>query len=392
MRAEAEALLGRYGIAVDVSRPVEELGLAAQQMIAIVRALSLGGRVIVMDEPTSALTHREVDHLMEMTDQIRRDEVSVLYISHRLDELFRVADRITVLRDGRRILTEAISAITRMDLITAMLGRALVRSDRHDRRLPAAAVEKPALRATDLVREPRVHRADISVRAGEIVGLAGLQGSGRTELMRLIFGADVRDGGAVAIGEAGRSPASPGDALGQGVAYLPEDRKADGIIPDLSLRENMTLIVLPMLTRLGIVSRRRELEIVDRFIARLNIRAAGPDIRIRDLSGGNQQKVLLARLLCSNPSFLLLDDPMRGVDVGAKAEIERLIFELADGGLGVLMASSELEEVLSLSDRVAVLRDGRIVGDLARGEASFDRVALAIAEDTPAAAASGTAA
>jgi galactofuranose transport system ATP-binding protein len=202
--------------------------------------------------------------------------------------------------------------------------------------------------------------------------------------MRLIFGADERDSGRVAVGEED-VPLGPGKALAQGIAYLPEDRKADGIIPGLSLRENMTLIVLPALTRLGIVRRGREREIVEDFIERLGIRAASPDIRVRDLSGGNQQKVLIARLLCADPRFLLLDDPMRGIDVGAKAEIERLIVTLADSGLGVLVTSSELEEVLSLGDRIVVVRDGRTVGELKRGEGTFETVAEAIAEDALAA-------
>jgi ribose transport system ATP-binding protein len=383
MRRDAEAHLQRYGIAADVTVPIAELGLATQQMIAIARALSLGGSVIVMDEPTSALTHREVDQLMGMTDRIRGEGVSVIYISHRLDELFRIADRITVLRDGRRVLTAAMSEISRGELVTAMLGRELAHVEQRGRQPPLAG-DKPALTVTALSRAPRVRAATLTIRPGEIVGLAGLQGSGRTELMRLIFGADECDGGTVQVGGAARPARSPAQALAAGIAYLPEDRKADGIIPDLSLRENMTLVVLPMLTRLGIVARGREQAIVERFIARLGIRAASPDIRIRDLSGGNQQKVLIARLLCSDPSFLMLDDPMRGIDVGAKAEILRLIFELADGGQGVLVASSELHEVLALADRVAVVRDGQIVGELARGEASFDTVATMIAaEHTP---------
>ncbi len=381
MHAEAGEILDRYGISVDVTCPVEELGLAAQQMIAIVRALSLGGRVIIMDEPTSALTHREVDHLMAMVGQIRADGISVVYISHRLDELYRIGDRVTVLRDGKRITTADISAISRVELINAMLGREMVRVQRSARNLAAASASHPPLVAAGLSRPPRVQAADVAIAAGEIVGLAGLQGSGRTELMRLIFGADERSAGEVRLGQSRAVPASPGRAIARGIAFLPEDRKTDGIIPDLTLRENMTLIVLPTLTRLGVIARKRERALVDAFIARLGIRAASSEIRLRDLSGGNQQKVLLARLLCADPRFLLLDDPMRGIDVGAKADIEQLIIRLADSGLGVLVTSSELEEVLGLGDRIVVLRDGRTVGTLARGEATFETVAEAIAAD-----------
>jgi len=382
MARMASEQLGRYGIGVDVRRPVEELGLAAQQMIAIVRALSIGGRIIVMDEPTSALTHREVDLLMEMVVQIRAEGISVIYISHRLDELFRIGDSVTVLRDGKRVLAAPIGDLTRTSLVNAMLGRELVRAH-GERRERAHAEADEALTAAHVSRAPRVSEADLRVGRGEIVGLAGLQGSGRTEIMRLIFGADQRDGGNVSITGRGELPAAPAASLARGLAYLPEDRKADGIVPDLSLRENMTLIVLPTLTRLGVVSRGRERALVEAFIKRLGIRAASADIAIRDLSGGNQQKVLIARLLCSDPRYLLLDDPMRGIDVGAKAEIERLIVGLADAGLGVLVTSSELEEVLGLADRIVIVRDGRTTGEIARAEASFDAVAGAIAEGVP---------
>ena len=333
-----------------------------------------------MDEPTSALTHREVDHLMRIIGQIRADGVTVLYISHRLDELFRIADSVTVLRDGKRIMTADITGLTKVDIIEAMLGRKVVRAENSGRSIPLGSAGRPALEAAGVSRLPRVTEASVRVAAGEIVGLAGLQGSGRTELMRLIFGADERETGRVTIGGE-EALAAPGAALARGIAYLAEDRKADGIIPDLSLRENLTLIVLPRLARLGIVRRGRERIIVDEFIRRLGIRAASPEIRVRDLSGGNQQKVLIARLLCADPKFLLLDDPMRGIDVGAKAEIERLIVTLADSELGVLVTSSELEEVLSLADRIVVLRDGRTVRELRRGQGTFDAVARAIAGD-----------
>jgi ribose transport system ATP-binding protein len=380
MRNSTAALLDRYGIAVDLRRPVGELGLAAQQMVAIARALSQGGKLIIMDEPTSALTHREFDQLLAITTQVCATGVSVIYISHRLEELFRLTQRITVLRDGKRIITEETSKLTRNTLVEAMLGRADIRQ-LDDARAARPAVEAPKALIVDAVsRPPKVAAATLAVASGEIVGLAGLQGSGRTEIMRLIFGADARSSGSVAIDD-DAVPASPAEALRRGVVYLPEDRKADGIIPGLSLRENMTLIVLPMLTRMGIVARGKEHALVEIFIERLGIRAASADIPVRDLSGGNQQKVLIARLLCTDPAFLLLDDPMRGIDVGAKAEIERLIIALSGQGLGVLMTSSELEEVLGLGDRIVVVRDGETRGVLDHAAASFANVASAIAGD-----------
>jgi ribose transport system ATP-binding protein len=384
MRHEAQRMLDRYGIAVDLDRPVGELGVAVQQMIAITRALSLGGRILVMDEPTSALTHREVGHLLEIADRVRSQGVGIVYITHRLDEVFRLADRVTVLRDGTHVLTEATAALDRGKLVSAMLGR-------HDelaasRRAPEKTPGEPVVTAAGLAREPRVVGADLSLGRGEILGLAGLQGSGRTELMRLIFGADRRTAGEVTLNNA-IGPHSPVEALARGLAYLPEDRKSDGIIPDLTVRENLSLILLPKLTRWGFIRRSAEHSTVEDFMARLGVRAASPETRIRDLSGGNQQKVLIARLLCTAPQALLLDDPMRGIDIGAKADIARLIVDLAEQGMGVLLTSSELDEIAALSDRVVVIRDGRTLGDVAGQDLTFSRLAAAIAADDPAEAA-----
>jgi ribose transport system ATP-binding protein len=385
MRREAAAMLERYGVSVDLDRPVGELGVAVQQLIAIARALSLGGRIIVMDEPTSALTHREVDHLLAIADRVRAGGVGIVYITHRLDEVFRLADRVTVLRDGRRVLTEPASALDRPRLVAAMLGRSGgVAEARRAPRAPATG--RPVLTAEALAREPRVGGATLALEPGAIRGLAGLQGSGRTEVMRLMFGADRPTGGRVRL-KGAPGPASPSEALARGLAYLPEDRKADGIVPDLSVRENLSLILLPQLARFGVVSRALERAAVERFMARLGVRAASTEMRIRDLSGGNQQKVLIARLLCTAPEVLLLDDPMRGIDVGAKADIARLIADLADRGIAVLFTSSEIEEIAALSDRVTVLRDGRTVAELAGEAVSFARLAEAIAADDPAAAA-----
>jgi ribose transport system ATP-binding protein len=393
MRREAAAMLDRYGVAVDLDRPVGELGVAVQQMIAIARALSLGGRILVMDEPTSALTHREVDHLLAITDRVRAAGVGVVYITHRLDEVFRLADRVTVLRDGRRVLSAAAAGLDRPALVRAMLGRGDVGSD-GERRAAVTAGERratvaagaPVLTAEGLGRAPRVASASLTLGRGMILGLAGLQGSGRTELMRLIFGADRPTAGRHTLkGEAG--PHAPAEALLRGLAYLPEDRKADGIVPDLSVSDNLSLVLLPRLTRWGFVDRAAERAAVVRFMARLGVKAASPETRIRDLSGGNQQKVLIARLLCSTPEVLMLDDPMRGIDVGAKADIARLIAELADQGMAVLLTSSELAEIVTLSDRVTVLRDGRTQATLAGSEISFARLADAIAADDPAEAA-----
>ena len=373
-------MLDRYGVAVDIDRPVRELGVALQQMIAIARALWLGGRILVMDEPTSALTHREVEHLMTIADRVRSDGVGVVYITHRLDEVFRLADRVTVLRDGRRVLTEPAAAMDRAGLVAAMLGRA--DGEVAHRRSSAAPGGATVLAATGLAREPRVSKASLTLGRGEILGLAGLQGSGRSELMQLIFGANRPSAGEVALhGKPG--PRSPVEALSRGLAYLPEDRKADGIVPDLTVRENLSLILLPRLTRWGFVRHSAEHKAVKEFMDRLGVRAASPETRIRDLSGGNQQKVLIARLLCTAPEVLLLDDPMRGIDVGAKADIARLIAELAAQGMAVLVTSSELPDIAALADRVTIMRDGRTMGSVSGKDINFARLAKAIADDDP---------
>jgi monosaccharide-transporting ATPase len=384
MRREAAAMLARYGANVDLDRPVGELGVAVQQQIAIVRALSLGGRVLVMDEPTSALTHREVDHLLSITERLRADGIGIVYITHRLDEVFRLADRVTVLRDGRLVLTEPAAEMNRPRLVSAMLGRPVAAAA--PRNQPTACGAVTILAARAIAREPRVTGASLEMVQGTILGLAGLQGSGRTELMRLLFGADRPTSGEVLLNGA-PGPRSPVQSLARGLAYLPEDRKADGIVPDLSVRENLSLILLPRLTRWGFISRSRERAEVARFMAQLGVKAASPETRIRDLSGGNQQKVLIARLLCTEPDALLLDDPMRGIDVGAKADIARLIAGLAEQGMAVLLTSSELGEIAALSDRVTILRDGRTLGTLAGSDVTFAGLAEAIAADDPAEAA-----
>jgi galactofuranose transport system ATP-binding protein len=377
MHREATASLARYGIHVDVRRPLRELGLGVQQMVAIARAIDADHRVVIMDEPTSSLEPREVERLMEVVDLLRRDGVAVVYVSHRLDEVFRLCDAVTVLRDGRLVHTGPISGITRLELVSRMLGRELsevararTRFGTHDTSQDSRAM----LQASGLTRRHVLDDVTVDVRAGEVVGLAGLLGSGRTETAMAIYGAQPLDAGAVEVaGEAVR-PGSPRAAIEAGIALIPEDRKADGIIPTLSVRENIVLSALPTISRAGFVSRRQQDALVDALMARLRIKASSPDQRVSELSGGNQQKVLLARVLCLEPRVLLLDDPTRGIDVGAKAEIQGLISDLAEAGLAVVLISSELEEVVEGADRVIVLRDGGVVGTLSGADVTQDGV------------------
>ncbi len=381
MNRDAAAVLGRLGIHLDARRPLSILNIANQQMVAIARAISTDARIVIMDEPTSSLDEREVEVLFDVIRGLKANGIAVIYISHRLDELYAVCDRVTVMRDGRTIDERAMAGASKVELVARMLGKEIGevrRSGATGFGQPGTRTPGEALVEANNLSGDRLDGASVAVRSGEIVGLAGLLGSGRTEVARAIFGADPVHGDFRVRGKPARWR-SPRDAIKAGFGLCVEDRKADGIIPYMSVRENLTLAALPLLSRHGIVDVAEQRTIVDRFIDRLGIKTAGPEQKVRELSGGNQQKVLLARWLCLKPSLLLLDEPTRGIDVGAKAEIQGLIDELADDGLGVLMISSELEEITEGADRVVVLREGRTVAEFAHAEASQDTVMHAMA-------------
>jgi galactofuranose transport system ATP-binding protein len=346
MNRDATHLLGRYGIDVDVTRPLRSMSLGAQQMVALARAVAVDAKVLVMDEPTSSLEPREVETLFRVVRDLGAHGIAVLYVSHRLDELYQLCTRVTVLRDGRVVHTGPLAGLDRLRLISHMLGRDLVQVRRegltgfagdHD-----AAGAEPLLRVEGLTKRHVLHDVSFAVRPGEVTGLGGLLGAGRSETAKAIVGALRLDSGTVSVGGRRLRRLSPKTAIANGVALLPEDRKAEGIIPDLSVRENIVLAAMPRLARAGVVTRDRQDRIVATFMERLRIKAASPEQRVAELSGGNQQKVLLARWLCLNPRLLLLDEPTRGIDVGAKAEVQRLIDELARDGLAVVLISSDL--------------------------------------------------
>jgi monosaccharide-transporting ATPase len=389
MNAEAAEVLRRFAVDIDVRRPLMDFSTAIQQMVAIARAVSFKAQLVIMDEPTSSLDEREVAVLFDVMRQLRAEGVAVIFITHRLDELYQVCDRVTVMRDGRTVMTSRMADVDKLHLISAMLGRDLETVRTHATGFSATSgkIGDEVLSAEGLQIGRKVRSARVEVRAGQIVGLAGLLGSGRTEVARAIFGADPADAGTLRVMGREVSPREPSDAIALGVGYCSEDRKADGIIPDMSVRENITLGILPRLTSMGVVDEAKQRAIVDRFMARLAIKAASVEQKIRELSGGNQQKVLLARWLCTDPRLLILDEPTRGIDVGAKAEIQSLIRELADQGLGVLMISSELEEIVEGADRVFVLSDGRTVADLPHSAANASAIMAAMAHDDAAIAA-----
>ncbi|MFF2777481.1 sugar ABC transporter ATP-binding protein [Streptomyces sp. NPDC058052] len=387
MHAEAAALLSGFGITVDPRRPLHTLGLGTQQMVALARAVSVDAQVVVMDEPTSSLEPREVETLFRVIEDLRRRSIAVLYVSHRMDELYRICDRVTVLRDGRHIHTGPLAELDRVGLVSMMLGREVseVRrngttsfgADGHD------IARTPVLTARNLVRRHQLDGVSLELHPGEVLGLGGLLGSGRSETAKALAGALSLDAGEVRVGGTPLARSSSAAAIRAGISLLPEDRKAEGIVPGLSVRENIVLAALPRLSRGGVVSRARQDRLVDIFMQRLRIKASSPEQKVGELSGGNQQKVLLARWLCLEPKVLLLDEPTRGIDVGAKAEVQALIDELAGEGLAVLLISSDIEELVEGADRIVVLRNGATVGELVGENVSEGDLLAALADHAP---------
>ena len=382
MNREARELLARFKIDLDVRRALGSYSTAIQQMVAIARAVSFKARLVIMDEPTSSLDESECAVLFDVIRRLKADGVAVIFVSHRLDELYAVCDAVTIMRDGRTVADAPMRELGKLELVAAMLGRDPGTLSSQGTTAFAARhgqVGDTLLDVEGLEVGRRVRDARLQVRKGEIVALAGLLGAGRSETARAVFGAEPADGGSIRFkGHEGPYP-EPQAAIAAGMGFCAEDRKIDGIVPAMSVRENLTLALMPQLARAGIVDERRQREVVARFIDRLKIKCAGPEQPIRELSGGNQQKVLLARWLCMKIELLLLDEPTRGIDVGAKAEIQALIRELADGGVGVLMISSELEEVVEGADRVFVLREGRTVAELPGADLSEGAVMTAMA-------------
>jgi ribose transport system ATP-binding protein len=379
MYANARALLDEYGIQVDVRRPLRSLALGVQQMVALARAVSIHAGVVIMDEPTSSLEAREVETLFRVIGLLRERGIAIIYVSHRMDEIYRVCDRVTVLRDGRVVHVGGLHDLPRVELISLMLGRSVEKVQRGGLTAFRAANESdapPVLQASDLSRKHQIDAITLSIRPGEVVGLGGLLGSGRSETLKGLSGVMQLDRGTVSVdGKVVRSGSVPA-AIRAGIVMLPEDRKSEGIVPNLSVRDNIVLAALPKLSRAGFSSKRKQDAVVDVFIKRLHIKVSSPDQIVSELSGGNQQKVMIARWLAMTPKVLLLDEPTRGIDVGAKAEVQSLIDELAHEGLAIVLVSSEVEEVVEGSGRVIVLRDGSIETELT-GEHVDERSLLA---------------
>jgi rhamnose transport system ATP-binding protein len=383
-RARAKELLDRIGAAIDPDAPVSDLTMPEQQMVEIAKSLGGRAKVLIMDEPTASLPEHEVENLFRVVRELKAQGVGIVYISHRLDELHALADRVTVLRDGQTVATRPMKEVERSELIRLMVGREI-----------SAIFPKREVKQGEVVLETRgldcresgVRGVSLSIRAGEILGLAGLVGAGRTELARVLFGLTPASGGEILLGGRPATVRTPSEAVDLGIAYVPEDRRRHGVILDLSIAANTTLAVLRRISKGGFLDFARERQLAAAYVDRLAVKTPSIDTPAGNLSGGNQQKVALSRWLATEPRLIILDEPTQGIDVGAKSEIHKLMVDLAERGMAILMISSELPEALGMSDRIGVMRGGALVGMLGRAEATQERVmALALGHGAEAAA------
>jgi monosaccharide-transporting ATPase len=379
--AAAQLLVERLHLQIDVTQPLHAYSVAIQQLVAIARALNIKSKVLILDEPTSSLDKTEVQELFRVMNNLKKDGLGILFVTHFLDQVYEISDRITILRNGELVGEYLTNDLPRIELVSKMIGKDLhllaeLPKFSSDERLAEAST---MLKVEGIERSGTINPMDLSIRTGEIVGLAGLLGSGRTELARLLFGADRADYHTYMLDGSLCRIHSPRQAIDHGIAFCPENRKTEGIIDDLSVRENIILALQATQGWIKTITRKRQEEIADEYIKALNINPPNPEQLVRHLSGGNQQKVILARWLLTNPKLLILDEPTRGIDIGAKAEIQKLVLSLSAKGMSVLFISSELEEVIRVSDRVAVLRDRSKVQEMTNEEISQHNVMQAIA-------------
>jgi rhamnose transport system ATP-binding protein len=370
MRRAAHDLFEQLGVPIDPDRIAEGLSIADQQIIEIAKAISLEARVLIMDEPTAALSGVEVDRLFAVARNLRDAGAGILFISHRFDEVFALSDRITVMRDGQYIATHDTGSVTVEAIVREMVGRDIEQLFPKE----AAEVGSPVLRVSGLTRAGVFADIDFEVRAGEIVALAGLVGAGRTEVARAIFGIDPYDSGSVEVGAKALRPHDPQAAIDAGMGFVPEDRRKQGLVMDLSVARNTTLTLRNQLARLGVINGADERRAAAEWTKRLQVKTGSQEYAVSTLSGGNQQKVVLAKWLATEPTLLIVDEPTRGIDIGTKAEVHRLLSDLAGRGIAILMISSELPEVLGMADRVLVMHEGRITAEIDRAQATPENV------------------
>ncbi len=370
MYREAQAVIDKLGVKIDAHSPVNRLSVAQQQMVEIAKATSRKSKIIVMDEPSATLTDHELVSLFQLMRQLKSEGVAIVYISHRLEEIFEVCDRATIMRDGQWIATHDVADLTREDIIKLMVGREL------QQMIPKEAAEQGdmALEVSHLERKGVLHDISLHVRKGEVLGIAGLVGAGRTELARCIFGADRFDSGDVKLFGKKVNVRSPQDAIKLGIGLVTEDRKQQGLVLGMVVRENITLANLGALSVFNFIQAGREREIARKYVSDLGVKTPTIEQTVQNLSGGNQQKVVLAKWLFTDSKVLIFDEPTRGIDVGAKTEIYMLMNALAKTGAAIIMISSELPEVLGMSDRIMVMHEGRISGELSRAEATQEGI------------------
>lgn len=377
MQREAQALMDSLGMGLDVRRQVGPLPVAQRQMVEIAKATSRGARIIAMDEPSATLTDHELENLWKLIERLTAQGVGVIYISHRMDEVFQIAQRVTVLRDGKSVGTGLIGELSREDILRLMVGREI------DESFPKVTAPRgrPVLEVRGLSRRGVLHDINLTVHAGEVVALAGLVGSGRTEIARCVFGADRWSTGEMRVDSKQVTPRGPSDAIAAGIGFVTEDRKEQGVLLPMTIRENVSMASLRAVSSLGFVRSKAERAEARDAVTRLRVRTPSVEQRVGNLSGGNQQKVVIAKWLQIHPKVLILDEPTRGIDVGAKREIYQIMNELTAQGVGILMISSELPEVLGMADRIIVVREGCIAGELDRADATQEKVgALALAD------------
>jgi ribose transport system ATP-binding protein len=370
MYSDARDILARINVSLDVRRPVNELSVAEQQMVEIGKALSFNAKILVMDEPSATLTEHELTSLFNLIRSLKQQGIGIIYISHRIEELFEIGDRVTVMRDGKRIDTTNVRDVDKEQIIRMMVGRKITAE------FPKQKFERgpEILKVDNLNRAGVLKNISFSVHRGEIVGITGLVGAGRTELVRAVFGADPIDSGEVLLDGRKVKVRSPQDAIKLGIGLLTEDRKNQGLVLGMKLRENVTLSGLDLLVKRIFIDRDKERSETERYVKELQIKTPSIEQFVKNLSGGNQQKVVLAKWLFTKSRMLLFDEPTRGIDVGAKREIYHLMNELVARGVGVLMISSELPEVLGMCDRIIVMHEGRIAAEIPQSEATQEKV------------------
>jgi len=385
IEARAREVLATYGLEIDVRAELGSYSVAIQQIVAIARAVELSGKVLVLDEPTASLDRNEVQRMFDVVERLKKRGLAIIFITHFLDQVFALSDRVTILRNGRKVGTERLQDVTATDVVRMMLGKDLA-FEHHPTGINEGPTGPVRVEFSGLGKAGRVAPFSLKLHEGEVVGVAGLLGSGRTEMARLMFGVDLPDSGQVSVGGKPATIRNPAQAVAAGFGFCPEDRKLDGIFGDLSVRENIIIALQAKLGWFRALNRDEQDEIAGQYAEALDIRAANHDMPVKLLSGGNQQKVILARWLAIDPSFLILDEPTRGIDVGAHAEIVRTINRLREDGLALLVISSELDEVVAYSNRIVVMRDRELVAELSGVDIAPAVIVKAIAENNTGAA------